>query len=125
MLISSAYAQAAGGAPGGSDFLIQLLPLVLIFVVFYFLLIRPQQKRVKEHRALVEGVRRGDVVVTSGGIVGKIAKVEEGEVLVEIAEGVRIRVVKATLSEVRSRTQPAGAADEPPAESKTIPPKKR
>lgn len=101
MLISEAYAQAAGGT---TDMLTSLLPLVLIFVVFYFLLIRPQQKKMKEHKAMIEAVRRGDVVTTSGGIVGKVTKVQEdGLVQIEIAEGVKVKVVKGTISEVRSK----------------------
>lgn len=101
MLISEAYAQAAGGT---TDMLTSLLPLVLIFVVFYFLLIRPQQKKMKEHEAMIEAVRRGDVVTTSGGIIGKVAKVQEdGVVQIEIADGVKVKVVKGTISEVRSK----------------------
>ncbi|WP_300297943.1 preprotein translocase subunit YajC [Ferrovibrio sp.] len=101
MLISEAYAQAAGGT---TDMLTSLLPLVLIFVVFYFLLIRPQQKKMKEHKAMIEAVRRGDVVTTSGGIIGKVAKVQEdGVVQIEIADGVKVKVVKGTISEVRSK----------------------
>ncbi|MFN4310898.1 MAG: preprotein translocase subunit YajC [Ferrovibrio sp.] len=101
MLISEAYAQAAGGT---TDMLTSLLPLVLIFVVFYFLLIRPQQKKMKEHKAMIEAVRRGDVVTTSGGIIGKVAKVQEdGVVQIEIAEGVKVKVVKGTIAEVRSK----------------------
>ncbi|MFN4277689.1 MAG: preprotein translocase subunit YajC [Ferrovibrio sp.] len=101
MLISEAYAQAAGGT---TDMLTSLLPLVLIFVVFYFLLIRPQQKKMKEHKAMIEAVRRGDVVTTAGGIVGKVTKVQEdGLVQIEIAEGVKVKVVKGTITEVRSK----------------------
>jgi len=111
MLISTAYAQAAGGGMAGFD-LVSLLPLVLIFVVFYFLLIRPQQKKVKEHRAMVQALRRGDRVVTSGGIVGQVTKVlNEAEVQVEIAEGVRVRMVRTAGNEVLSKTAPAAAAD--------------
>ncbi|TDP47890.1 preprotein translocase subunit YajC [Zavarzinia compransoris] len=106
MLISTAYAQAAGAAPGGSDLLIQFLPLVLILVVFYFLMIRPQQKRAKEHRALLSAVRRGDTVVTMSGLIGKVAKVQDNEILLEIAEGVRVRILKSTISEVRTKGQP-------------------
>lgn len=108
MLISTAYAQAAGGAaaPGGMDMVIQFAPMVLILVVFYFLMIRPQQKRAKEHRALLAAVRRGDTVVTNSGIIGKVAKVQDGEVLLEVAEGVRIRVLKSTIGEVRTKGQP-------------------
>ncbi|RJF87300.1 preprotein translocase subunit YajC [Oleomonas cavernae] len=109
MLISTAYAQAAGGATGGgADLLIQLAPLVLIFIVFYFLMIRPQQKRMKEHRALLEAVRRGDVVVAGSGIIGKVAKVQDGEIVLEVAEGVRIRMLKSTVTEVRTKGQPVG-----------------
>lgn len=101
MLISEAFAQAGGGT---TDMLTSLLPLVLIFVVFYFLLIRPQQKKMKEHKAMIEAVRRGDVVTTSGGIIGKIAKVQEdGVIQLEIADGVKVKVVKGTISEVRSK----------------------
>jgi len=86
----------------------QLMPLVLIGVVFYFLLIRPQQKRVKDHRAMIEAVRRGDNVVTAGGVMGKVTKVRDDNVVqVEIAPEIKIDVVKSTLSEVRNKTEPA------------------
>ncbi|HEX8445747.1 MAG TPA: preprotein translocase subunit YajC [Sphingomonas sp.] len=104
MFASPAYAQAAGGsaAPGGvSAILIQAAPLLFIFVIFYFLLIRPQQTRMKAHRALVDGVRRNDIVVTAGGLIGKVTKVDETEVEVEIAPNTRVRIIKSTLSEVR------------------------
>ncbi len=110
MFISPAYAQAAGGAAPGAD-LTTLLPLVLIFVVFYFLLIRPQQKRAKEHRAMIEAVRRGDKIVTAGGIVGKITKVKDDRVEVEIAEGVRVDVMKSTIADVLTKPEPAAAAN--------------
>ena len=85
--------------------LLQFAPLLLIFVIFYFLLIRPQQQRVKTHQQMVDSVRRGDTVVTAGGIVGKVAKVkDDGELMVEIAENVQVRVLKSTLSEVRSKS---------------------
>jgi len=110
MLISEAYAQAAGGT---TDMLTSLLPLVLIFVVFYFLLIRPQQKKMKEHKAMIEAVRRGDVVTTAGGIVGKVVKVQEdGLVQIEIAEGVKVKVIKGTIGEVRSKGGDAEAEAE-------------
>lgn len=110
MWISPAYAQAAG--EGGAGFLVQLLPLLLIFVVFYFLLIRPQQQRMKKHHEMVSAVRRGDTVVTAGGVVGKVAKVlDEREILVEIADNVTVKVVKSTLQDVRSKTEPAAAND--------------
>ena len=102
MLISPAYAQAAG-APGAFD-LMSLLPLVLIFVVFYFLLIRPQQKKMKAHREMLNALRRGDKVVTNGGIVGTITKVlNNDELQVEIAEGVRVKVMRGMIASVVAR----------------------
>ena len=87
-----------------------LAPLIFIFAIMYFLLIRPQQQRAKEHKTMLEALRRGDTVVTAGGIVGKVTKVkEDGEVMVEVADNVQVRVLKATISEVRSKTQPAEA----------------
>lgn len=86
----------------------QFLPLILIFAIMWFLLIRPQQKKMKEHQRMVEALRRGDQVVTQGGIVGKVAKVKEGnEIEVEIAEGVKVRVIKTTVAQVLSKTEPA------------------
>ena len=86
----------------------QFVPLILIFAIMYFLLIRPQQKKAQEHQAMVAGLRRGDQVVTQGGIIGKVVKVkEDGEVEVEIAEGVKVRVVQATIATVVSKTEPA------------------
>ncbi len=104
MLITPAYAQ---GAQGGGDFFVTLLPFILIFVIMYFLIIRPQQRRAKDHRELVAGVRRGDTVVTSGGVIGKVTKViDDNELQVEIADGVRVKIVRATLSEVRAKGEP-------------------
>ncbi len=104
MLISPAYAQAAGGS---SDFLIQLMPILLMFVIFYLLLLRPQQQRVKQHKEMVANIRRGDTVVTSGGIIGKVTKVkDDGELEVEIAENTRVRVIKGTVAEVRIKGEP-------------------
>ena len=109
MWISPAYAQAAGD--GGSG-LFSLLPLVLIFVVFYILLIRPQQKKVKAHKMLVEALGRGDRVVTGGGLMGTVSKViGDNELQVEIAEGVRVRVVRHTIQEVVSKSEPADKKD--------------
>ncbi|MEM1138513.1 MAG: preprotein translocase subunit YajC [Pseudomonadota bacterium] len=109
MLISPAYAQAAATAPNP---ILQLLPLVAIFAIFYFLIIRPQQKRMKEHREMVAAVRRGDRVVTSGGIIGKVTKVmEDDKLTVEIADGVRVEVVKATLSDVLTKGEPLSSKD--------------
>lgn len=108
MLISPAYAQAAGGGGLGGGGFEALLPLVLIFVVFYFLLIRPQQKKMKQHREMLTAVRRGDKVVTGGGIIGTVTKiVDENEVQVEIAEGVRVRIQRQTLSAVLTHPEPA------------------
>lgn len=85
-----------------------LLPLILIFAIMYFLLIRPQQKKMKEHQAMVEAVRRGDQVITQGGMVAKVTKVkDDGEVEVEIAEGVKVRIIKSTIAQVLSKTEPA------------------
>ena len=86
----------------------QFIPLILIFAIMYFLLIRPQQKRLKEHKAMVEALRRGDQVVTQGGLIGKVAKVkDEDEIEVDLADGVRVRVVKSTVAQVLSKTEPA------------------
>ncbi len=103
----SFFLLTAGGGAGMTGFLIQIAPFILIIVVFYFLLIRPQQQRLKSHRAMVESLRKGDEVVTSGGLLGKVTKVADDEATVEIAEGVRVKVVKSTISDVRNRTEPA------------------
>ena len=107
MLISEAWAQGLFG--GGEGGLIQaILPLVLIFAVFYFLLIRPQQKKVKAHRNMLSAVRRGDRVITGGGIFGTVTKVvSDNEVVIQIADAVKVRVARGTISEVVSRTEPA------------------
>ncbi|QFT59451.1 preprotein translocase subunit YajC [Sulfitobacter sp. THAF37] len=85
----------------------QFVPLILIFAIMYFLLIRPQQKKAKEHQAMVAGLRRGDQVVTQGGLIGKVVKVkEDGEIEVEIADGVKVRVVQSTIATVVSKTEP-------------------
>jgi preprotein translocase subunit YajC len=111
MFISPAYAQAAGAPAGGAFDMISLLPIVGIFVVFYFLLIRPQQKKMKEHKAMIGSVRRGDRVVTGGGIYGLVTKVRgDNEVEVEIAEGVRVKVLKSTIADIPSRTGTAPAS---------------
>lgn len=103
--ITPAFAQAGPG--GGSNFLVQLLPFLLIFVIIYFLIIRPQQKRQKQHQEMIANVRRGDTVVMAGGIVGKITKVvDDGEAMIEIAEGVRIKIMKGMISEVRAKGEP-------------------
>ena len=103
MFSSPAYASAGAASSGGTaGLLIQFAPLLFIFVIFYFLLIRPQSRRVKEHRDMISAVKRNDVAVTSGGLIGKVTKVEDNEVELEIAAGTRVRVVKSMLSEVRA-----------------------
>ena len=98
--------QGAGGeGAGGSDMLMSILPLVLIFVVFYFLLIRPQQKKQKAHRAMLQQVNRGDDIVTSGGIVGKVVRSRDDQLLVEIAPDVRVRVMRGNVAEVTRRSE--------------------
>jgi preprotein translocase subunit YajC len=111
MFISEAYAQATGASAGGLDSLQQFLPLVLIFVVFYFLLLRPQQKKLKAHREMVAQLRRGDRVLTQGGIIGQINKViSDSELSVEIADGVRVRLTRGAITEVLAKTDPVSTA---------------
>jgi preprotein translocase subunit YajC len=106
MFITPAFAQ--GGPAGGSDMLFQVAPFILIFVIMYFLILRPQQKRAKDHQTLVSQLRRGDTVVTSGGLVGKITKVvDDNEVEVQIADGVRVRQLRQMVTEVRAKGEPA------------------
>ena len=109
MFVTAAYAQTAG-AGGAGSLIGSMLPLVLIFAIMYFLLIRPQQKKVRDLKAMIEAVRRGDQVLTSGGIIGKVIKVGDDNVVeVEIAEGVKVKIVKSTISQVMSKTEPAAA----------------
>ena len=106
MFITPAFAQ---GSPFGGDasLVTQLLPFVLIFVIMYFLILRPQQKRVKAHAEMVKNVRRGDTVVTSGGLVGKVTKViDDDQIEVELAEGIRVRQIRAMVSDVRAKGEP-------------------
>jgi preprotein translocase subunit YajC len=107
MLVTPAYAQAAGGGAAGG--LIGFVPILLIFAIMYFLMIRPQQKKMKEHKAMVEALRRGDQVLTAGGMIGKVVKVNEGEVEVELAPNVKVRVIKNTIAQVMNKTEPAEA----------------
>jgi preprotein translocase subunit YajC len=105
-LITPAFAQ---GAPAGSgDMILQFVPFILIFVIMWFLIIRPQQRRAKEHQEMIKNVRRGDTVVTSGGIIGKVTKVLEdaADIEVEIADGVRVKVARGMISEVRAKGEP-------------------
>ena len=107
-MIDAVYAQAA---PSAFDALNSLIvPTVLIIGIMYFLMIRPQQKRLKDHRDMVASIRRGDTIVTSGGIIGKVTKVEDQELQVEIAEGVKIKLLRSTVSEVRGKGEAAPAA---------------
>ncbi|HEV8679896.1 MAG TPA: preprotein translocase subunit YajC [Stellaceae bacterium] len=112
MLISPAYAQGTG-VNGFMDqnTMVQFLPLVLIFVVFYFLLIRPQQKKQKDHRAMLDALRRGDRIVTGGGLFGTVSKVSDNEVEVDIASGVRVRVLRSTIASVLAKPDPAAARE--------------
>ncbi len=108
MFISPAFAQGASAAGGGTDMLIQLAPFVLIFVVMYFLILRPQQKRAKSHQEMVNSLRRGDVVVTAGGLVGKVARVvDETEIELQIADNVKVRQLRSQISTVRAKGEPA------------------
>ncbi|KFI32132.1 preprotein translocase subunit YajC [Haematobacter massiliensis] len=106
MFATPAFAQAAG-AGGAASALTSFVPLILIFAIMYFLLIRPQQKRQKEHKAMIEAVKRGDQILTNGGIIGKVTRVkDDGELEVEISEGVRVRVVRSMVAQVLSKTEP-------------------
>lgn len=107
MFATPAYAQAAGG--GGAAAFAQFIPLVLIFVIMYFLMIRPQQKKLRLHREMIEALKRGDTVVTAGGLIGKVVDVKDDELSVEIAQGVKVRVVRGTISQVTTKTQPVAA----------------
>ena len=112
MFASPAYAQAAGAtAGGGFAAFAQFVPLVAIFVIFYFLMIRPQQRRMKDHRAMLDAVKQGDEVVTGGGLIGRVTRIKDDELEVEVAPTVKLRVVKGTLSEVRTKKLPAAAND--------------
>ena len=122
MFITEAWAQGAG-AGGGSDFMLQLFPLVLIFIVFYFLLIRPQQSKMKAQKEMLAGVKRGDRVVTGGGIIGLVTKViGENELQVELAEGVRVRIIKQTITDILTRGESVrGAKDSEEDEKPLLP----
>ena len=106
MLITPAYAQSLGG--GADSMMMQIVPILLMFVIFYFLLFRPQQQKMKQHRAMIEAVKCNDVVVLAAGIIGKVTKtMDNGEIEVEIAPNVRVKVLKVTLSDVRTKAEPA------------------
>lgn len=110
-MITPAFAQGAAPA-SGADIALQVVPFVLIFVIMYFLILRPQQRRLKDHQALVKNVRRDDTVVTTGGLVGRVTKVidDQPEIEVEIAPNVRVRIVRTMISEVRTKGGPVKAA---------------
>lgn len=115
MLISPAYAQTAAAGDSTTAIFMQILPLALVFVVFYFLLIRPQQQARKRHMDMIAALKKNDIVVTSGGLIGKVKSVADDEVRVELAPNVDVRVVRGTIAEVRSKTDPAPANDSKPA----------
>lgn len=105
-MITPAFAQGLGGG-GTNDILMSLVPFVLIFIIMWFLIIRPQQKRVKSHQEMIKNVRRGDTIVTSGGIIAKVSKVvDDTELEAEIADGVRVRILKGMVSDVRAKGEP-------------------
>ena len=106
MLISPAYAQSPFGG-GSTDMITSLLPFVLIFVIMYFLILRPQQKKVRQHADMVKNVRKGDTVITSGGLVGRVTKVvDDDQIEVEVADGVRVRQMRSMVSDVRAKGEP-------------------
>ena len=110
MFITPAYAQGSlfgGGAGGDGGMLMSLLPFILIFVIMYFLILRPQQKRAKQHQEMVKNVRRGDTVITNGGLIGKVTKVvDDDQIEIEIADDVRIRQLRSMLTDVRAKGEP-------------------
>ena len=111
MFSSPAFAQTAAATGFGGSAFMQFVPLVAIFGIFYFLMIRPQQRRAKEHRAMLDAVKKGDEVVTGGGIVGRVTRVQDSEIEIEVAPTVKLRVVKGTLMEIRTKPVPAAAND--------------
>lgn len=108
MLVTPAYAQAADATSGAAG-LASFVPLILIFVIMYFLMIRPQQKRMKEHRAMVEALKKGDEVITQGGLIGKITALRDAELEIEIGQGVRVRVIRSSVTGLVNRTAPVAA----------------
>jgi preprotein translocase subunit YajC len=109
MFVTPAFAQAAGADPAGgfSDILVQLMPILLLVVIFWFLIFRPQQKRLKAQQAMLSAIRRGDTIVSTGGIIGKVTKAVDGEDLeVEIAQGIKVKLVRSMVADVRSKAEP-------------------
>ncbi|ESQ91719.1 preprotein translocase subunit YajC [Asticcacaulis sp. AC460] len=113
MFATPAFAQAAGAAaPSGFDGLLQMAPMLIGFIaIMYFFMIRPQQQRAKQHKAMISAIKRNDTVVLSSGLIGKVTRVEEAEISMEVASGVNVRVVKAMITEVRAKGEPAPAND--------------
>jgi preprotein translocase subunit YajC len=106
MFISPAYAQAASPF-GGDSMMMSLLPFILIFVIMYFLILRPQQKRAKQHQEMVKNVRRGDTVITSGGLIGKVTKViDDDQIEIELSDDVRVRQMRSMVADVRAKGEP-------------------
>lgn len=108
MFVTPAYAQAAAPA-GGAGAFAQFIPLLLVFAIMYFLILRPQQKKVREHREMVAALKKGDQIVTQGGLIGKVAAVRDDELEVEVAQGVRVRVARGMVAQVLNRTAPVAA----------------
>jgi preprotein translocase subunit YajC len=106
-----AFAQAAGAAPAGGDLLTMLPMMLILFGAMYFFMIRPQSQRAKQHKAMLTNLKRNDTVVLSSGLVGKVTRIEDAEIMVEVATGVNVRVVKAMIAEVRVKGEPAPAND--------------
>ncbi len=107
MFVTPAYAQS-GASPSGMDFVSSFIPIILLIAIFWFLIFRPQQKRMKTHQAMLGAIKRGDTIVTNGGVVGKVTKAVENEDLeVEISQGVKIKVVRAMVADVRTKAEPA------------------
>lgn len=125
MLITDAFAQTgapAGAAAGGDTMtaiLVNVAPFALILVVFYFLLIRPQQQRLKAHQAMIQGVKKGDVIVTTGGLIGKVRAVADDELRLELGPNVEVRVLRSSLAEVRNKGEPVPANDTKPSKSES------
>ena len=109
MLVTPAYAQAAASPAGGAAAFAQFIPLLLVFAIMYFLILRPQQKKMSQHRAMVAALKKGDQVITQGGLIGKVVGVREDELDVELAQGVRVRVVRSSIAQVVNRTAPVAA----------------
>lgn len=110
MFVTPAFAQAAAPAAGGGAAAFgQFVPLILVFIIMYFLILRPQQKKMSQHRAMVDALKKGDQVVTQGGILGKVTAVKDAEAEIEIASGVRVRVVKSSIAQVVTATAPVAA----------------